>query len=137
MTAAATQLEADRYQWCMTGVWFHGFTLYNKYSKKQIAAPAPAANNGANTLTLAHSGPTRFAPAQNGTAYYFQLKGAENTYISNYSNNNVTDLYVWRSTSNIGDGGSKFAVVAAPTDETILADWQAAVAAATEGVASG
>ncbi|MFW5547236.1 MAG: hypothetical protein ACOCNT_00585 [Bacteroidales bacterium] len=133
VTAAATQLEADRYQWCMVGDWFNGFTLYNKYTKKQIAATAPAANNGANTLTLADSGTSRFALVQNGTDYYFQLKGAENTYISNYSNNNVTDLYVWRSTSNIGDGGSKFAVVAAPTEETILANWQAAVAAATEG----
>lgn len=133
VTAAAAELEADRYLWCMTGDWFNGFTLYNKYSKKQIAATAPAANNGANTLTLAESGTSRFALVQNGTDYYFQLKGAENTYISNYSNNNVTDLYVWRSTSNIGDGGSKFAVVAAPTEETILADWQAAVAAATEG----
>lgn len=133
VTAAATQLEADRYQWCMVGDWYNGFTLYNKYTKKQIAATAPAANNGANTLTLAESGTSRFALVQNGTDYYFQLKGAENTYISNYSNNNVTDLYVWRSTSNIGDGGSKFAVVAAPTEETILADWQAAVAAATEG----
>lgn len=133
VTAAATQLEADRYQWCMVGDWYNGFTLYNKYSKKQIAATAPAANNGANTLTLAESGTSRFALVQNGTDYYFQLKGAENTYISNYSNNNVTDLYVWRSTSNIGDGGSKFAVVAAPTEETILADWQVAVAAATEG----
>ena len=133
VTAAAAELEADRYLWCMTGDWFNGFTLYNKYTKKQIAATAPAANNGANTLTLADSGTSRFALVQNGTDYYFQLKGAENTYISNYSNNNVTDLYVWRSTSNIGDGGSKFAVVAAPTEETILADWQAAVAAATEG----
>lgn len=133
VTAAATQLEADRYQWCMVGDWYNGFTLYNKYTKKQIAATAPAANNGANTLTLAESGTSRFALVQNGTDYYFQLKGAENTYISNYSNNNVTDLYVWRSTSNIGDGGSKFAVVAAPTEETILADWQTAVAAATEG----
>lgn len=133
VTAAAAELEADRYLWCMTGDWFNGFTLYNKYTKKQIAATAPAANNGANTLTLAESGTSRFALVQNGTDYYFQLKGAENTYISNYSNNNVTDLYVWRSTSNIGDGGSKFAVVAAPTEETILADWQAAVAAATEG----
>lgn len=133
VTAAATQLEADRYQWCMVGDWYNGFTLYNKYTKKQIAATAPAANNGANTLTLAESGTSRFALVQNGTDYYFQLKGAENTYISNYSNNNVTDLYVWRSTSNIGDGGSKFAVVAAPTEETMLADWKAAVAAATEG----
>ena len=133
VTAAAAELEADRYQWCMTGDWFNGFTLYNKYTKKQIAATAPAANNGANTLTLAESGTSRFALVQNGTDYYFQLKGAENTYISNYSNNNVTDLYVWRSTSNIGDGGSKFAVVAAPTEETMLADWKAAVAAATEG----
>lgn len=133
VTAAAAELEADRYLWCMTGDWFNGFTLYNKYTKKQIATTAPAANNGANTLTLADSGTSRFALVQNGTDYYFQLKGAENTYISNYSNNNVTDLYVWRSTSNIGDGGSKFAVVAAPTEETILANWQAAVAAATEG----
>lgn len=133
VTAAAAELEADRYQWCMTGDWFNGFTLYNKYTKKQIAATAPTADNGANTLTLADSGTSRFALVQNGTDYYFQLKGAENTYISNYSNNNVTDLYVWRSTSNIGDGGSKFAVVAAPTEETILAGWQAAVAAATEG----
>lgn len=133
VTAAATQLEADRYQWCMVGDWYNGFTLYNKYSKKQIAATAPAANNGANTLALAESGTSRFALVQNGADYYFQLKDADNTYISNYSNNNVTDLYVWRSTSNIGDGGSKFDVVAAPTEETILADWQAAVAAATEG----
>ena len=133
VTAAATQLEADRYQWCMVGDWYNGFTLYNKYSKKQIAATAPAANNGANTLALAESGTSRFALVQNGTDYYFQLKEAENTYISNYNNNNVTDLYVWRSTSNIGDDGSKFAVVAAPTEETILTDWQAAVAAAPEG----
>ncbi len=133
VTAAATQLEADRYQWCMVGDWYNGFTLYNKYSKKQIAATAPATNGGANTLTLAESGTSRFALVQNGADYYFQLKGAENTYISNYNNNNVTDLYVWRSTSNIGDGGSKFAVVAAPTEETILTDWQAAVAAAPEG----
>lgn len=133
VTAAATQLEADRYQWCMVGDWYNGFTLYNKYSKKQIAATAPATNGGANTLTLAESGTSRFALVQNGTDYYFQLKGAENTYISNYNNNNVTDLYVWRSTSNIGDGGSKFAVVTAPTEETMLADWKAAVAAAPEG----
>ena len=61
VTAAAAELEADRYLWCMTGDWFNGFTLYNKYTKKQIAATAPAANNGANTLTLADSGTSRFA----------------------------------------------------------------------------
>ena len=133
VTAAATQLETDRYQWCMVGDWLNGFTLYNKYSKKQIATTAPTANNGANALTLAESGTSRFALVQNGTNFYFQLKEAENTYISNYNNNNETDLYVWRSTSNIGDGGSQFAVVAAPTDETILTDWKAAVAAAPEG----
>ena len=133
VTAAATQLETDRYQWCIVGDWLNGFTLYNKYSKKQIAATAPTANNGANALTLAESGTSRFALVQNGTNYYFQLKEAENTYISNYNNNNETDLYVWRSASNIGDGGSQFAVVAAPTDETILTDWKAAVAAAPEG----
>ena len=133
VTAAATQLETDRYQWCMVGDWLNGFTLYNKHSKKQIAATAPTANNDANALTLAESGTSRFALVQDGTDYYFQLKEAENTYISNYTNNNVTDLYVWRSTSNIGDGGSKFAVVAAPTDETILTDWKAAVADAPEG----
>lgn len=133
VTAAATQLEADRYQWCMVGDWYNGFTLYNKYSKKQIAATAPASDGGANTLTLAESGTSRFALVQNGTDYYFQLKEAENTYISNYLGDNATDLYVWRSTGNIGDSGSKFAVVAAPTEETILADWKAVVAAATEG----
>ncbi len=133
VTAAATQLETDRYQWCMVGDWLNGFTLYNKYSKKQIAATAPTANNGANALTLAESGTSRFALVQNGTNYYFQLKEAENTYISNYTNDNVTDLYVWRSTSNIGDGGSQFAVVAVPTDETMLTGWKAAVAAAPEG----
>ena len=133
VTAAATQLEPDRYLWCMVGDWLNGFTLYNKYRKKQIAATAPTANNGANALTLAESGTSRFALVQNGTNYYFQLKEAENTYISNYNNDNEADLYVWRSTSNLGDGGSKFAVVAAPTDETILTDWQAAVAAAPEG----
>lgn len=133
VTAAATQLETDRYQWCMVGDWLNGFTLYNKYSKKQIAATAPTANNGANALTLAESGTSRFVLVQNGTNYYFQLKEAENTYISNYTNNNVTDLYVWRSTSNIGDGGSQFAVVAVPTDETMLTSWKAAVAAAPEG----
>ena len=133
VTAAATQLETDRYQWCIVGDWLNGFTLYNKYSKKQIAATAPTANNGANALTLAESGTSRFVLVQNGTNYYFQLKEAENTYISNYNNNNETDLYVWRSASNIGDGGSQFAVVAAPTDETILTDWKAAVAAAPEG----
>ena len=133
VTAAATQLETDRYQWCMVGDWLNGFTLYNKSSKKQIAATAPTANNGANVLTLAESGTSRFALVQNGSNYYFQLKEAENTYISNYNNNNEADLYVWRSTSNIGDGGSQFAVVAAPTDVTILTDWKAAVAAAPEG----
>ena len=133
VTAAATQLETDRYQWCMVGDWLNGFTLYNKYSKKQIAATAPTANNGTNALTLAESGTSRFALVQNGTNYYFQLKEAENTYISNYTNNDVTDLYVWRSASNIGDGGSQFAVVAVPTDETMLTGWKAAVAAAPEG----
>ena len=133
VTAAATQLEPDRYQWCMVGDWLNGFTLYNKSSKKQIAATAPTANNGANALTLAESGTSRFVLVQNGTNYYFQLKEAENTYISNYNNNNEADLYVWRNASNIGDGGSQFAVVAAPTDETILNDWKTAVAAAPEG----